>query len=257
MKAKKSLGQHFLAHQAIAEKIAYALLPLDNVKRVVEVGPGKGMLTKFLLDRYPDLVMIETDIDMIQVLQETFPDHKDQMVHADFLKVNLPALMGEPFSLIGNFPYNISSQILFKMLDHRPLIPQMVGMFQREVAERVASSHGNKQYGILSVLIQTYYQVERIMHVSPGSFKPPPKVDSTVIRLTAREHVDTTEALDKRLRQLVKLAFNQRRKMLRNSIKSLWPDYLDPDDPVLQLRPEQISVAGFLALARRMISLPS
>ncbi|NND34142.1 MAG: ribosomal RNA small subunit methyltransferase A [Saprospiraceae bacterium] len=254
MKAKKSLGQHFLIQPAIASRIANSLINMDGVEQVVEVGPGKGMLTQFLLELYPTLIMIETDRDMIELLSERFEHQGKQIIHANFLKIDLKSLVKKPFSLIGNFPYNISSQILFKMLDNRPLIPQMVGMFQKEVAQRVASGHGSKTYGILSVLMQTFYTVEYLFSVAPGSFSPPPKVTSAVIRLVARP-VQIEPSLEKMLRNVVKLAFGQRRKMLRNSIKSLWTGILPPDDPSLNKRPEQLSVTDFLELSRRLISL--
>ena len=254
MKAKKSLGQHFLTQPAIASRIADSLLNIDDIQQVVEVGPGKGMLTQFLLKRYPSLIMIETDADMLKILQERFASNKAQMIHANFLKTDLASTVGKPFYLIGNFPYNISSQILFKMLDNRPYIPQMVGMFQKEVAQRIAARHGNKTYGILSVLMQTFYKVEYLFSVAPGSFSPPPKVNSAVIRLTAKP-IQIAQPLEKKLRTLVKLAFGQRRKMLRNSIKPLWLGILQDDDPILKKRPEQLSVSDFLELSGRLISL--
>lgn len=256
MKAKKSLGQHFLNQPSIAENIASSIISQPSLHRVLEVGPGKGMLTQFLLERYPDLVMIETDSDMVDILTKKFPEKKNQIIQADFLSCKLDQFFPGPFILVGNFPYNISSQILFKMLDYRKQIPQMVGMFQKEVAERIAAAHGSKTYGILSVLMQTFYKVEFLFSVSPQCFSPPPKVQSAVIRLTALPSADMDSVLEKKLRQVVKLAFNQRRKMLRNSLRSIWPTLLSPDDPVLTLRPEQLSVNDFLELSRRLISLP-
>ncbi|MCB0685476.1 MAG: ribosomal RNA small subunit methyltransferase A [Saprospiraceae bacterium] len=255
MKAKKSLGQHFLNQPSIAEKIALSVLPLSNLHRVIEIGPGMGMLTQFLLKRFPDLLMIETDSDMVHYLNQRFAGHQHNIVHADFLKVRIDELISGPIALVGNFPYNISSQILFKLLDHRVLIPQLVGMFQKEVAERIAADHGSKTYGILSVLLQTYYKVELLFNVSPQCFSPPPKVQSAVIRLVAKEEVSIDEALEKKLKQVVKLAFNQRRKMLRNSLKSIWPEQFGSDDSILTKRPEQLSVSDFLELSRRLVSL--
>ena len=252
MKAKKSLGQHFLNQPAIAEKIAASLLPMQGDFSVVEVGPGKGMLTQFLLKKYPDLRMIETDLDMVEYLNQVFPNVKDQITHADFLTVKLDEFVTGRFFLIGNFPYNISSQILFKMLDHHEKIPQMVGMFQKEVADRIAASHGSKTYGILSVLLQTFYRVELLFNVSPQCFSPPPKVQSAVIRLTLKENVVIEPKIKKALRTVVKMSFNQRRKMLRNSLRSIWPEHIPVDDPVLTKRPEQLSVDDFLVLTRRL-----
>ena len=255
MKAKKSLGQHFLIQPSIAAKIASSIIPMDHPANVVEIGPGKGMLTQFLLKRYPDLLMIETDLRMIDLLKERFSDHVPQIIHADFLKLNLAEHIPGKFYLVGNFPYNISSQILFKMLENRAVVPQMVGMFQKEVAERISANHGNKTYGILSVLLQVFYQVELLFTVSPQCFSPPPKVQSAVVRLLARENVSIDAATEKALKHVVKLAFNQRRKMLRNSLKSIWPGQLDSEDPVLNKRPEHLSVADFLELTNRLVSL--
>ncbi len=255
MKAKKSLGQHFLTQPSIAEKIAASILCASDNCSVVEVGPGKGMLTQFLLRRFPDLIMIETDRDMVEVLANRFPGHQDQILHADFLKIPIASLFERPFYLVGNYPYNISSQILFKMLDSRESIPQMVGMFQKEVADRIAAGHGSKTYGILSVLLQTFYSVEILFTVSPQCFSPPPKVQSAVVRLVALENVQMEEAMERCFRMVVKLAFNQRRKMLRNSLRSIWPEHIPEEDPILTKRPEQLSVSDFLELSKRMISL--
>ncbi|MCL4108695.1 UNVERIFIED_CONTAM: hypothetical protein GTU68_007013 [Idotea baltica] len=257
MKAKKSLGQHFLNQPAVARKIAESLLPIAGIPNVVEVGPGKGMLTQFLLEKYPDLVMIETDQDMVDFLDQRFAGQTSRLYKANFLKADLEKIVGSPFSLIGNFPYNISSQILFKMLDNRAMIPQMVGMFQKEVADRIGAEHGNKTYGILSVLVQAFYTVDHLFNVAPGSFSPPPKVNSSVIRLRAIEGVDLGIPLEKKLRQVVKVSFNQRRKMLRNSIRALWPEHLSQDDPILSRRPEDLSVEDFIQLSKRLISSPN
>lgn len=255
MKAKKSLGQHFLNQPSIAEKIANSILIDPNYENVLEVGPGMGMLTQFLLQRFPQLIMVETDINMVHHLQERFPNVTGQIFHADFLAFDLDKVLPSKFTLVGNFPYNISSQILFKMLEHRQRIPHMVGMFQKEVADRIASRHGSKSYGILSVLLQTYYEVELLFNVSAQCFSPPPKVQSAVIRLVARKGLDISPDLEKSLKRVVKMAFNQRRKMMRNSLRSIWPANLDPDDPILTKRPEQLSVPDFLELTKRLVSL--
>jgi 16S rRNA (adenine1518-N6/adenine1519-N6)-dimethyltransferase len=255
MKAKKSLGQHFLNQPSIAAKIASSIVALEYPLKLLEIGPGKGMLTQFLLAENPDLLMIETDIHMIELLKERFADHANQIIHADFLKFNLADLISGPVCLIGNFPYNISSQILFKMLENRTKIPQMVGMFQKEVAQRISANHGNKTYGILSVLLQAFYHVELLFSVSPQCFSPPPKVQSAVVRLLAKENVSIDGPTEKALKQVVKLAFNQRRKMLRNSLKSIWPGHIEPEDPVLNKRPEHLSVPDFIELTKSLISL--
>ena len=255
MRAKKHLGQHFLVDQSIAKRIVGSLVNNGEVSDVVEVGPGKGMLTQYLLKQELRLVMIDADGDMIEHLRKKYPDHADRIIHADFLRCHLPQIMPSSFYLIGNFPYFISSQIVFKMLDNRDLIPQMVGMFQKEVATRIASSHGTKNYGILSVLVQAFYNVEYLFSVKPGSFSPPPKVTSGVIRLTKKDDVQITLAVEKRLRQVVKMAFNQRRKMLRNSLKSILPESFDQSHPYLIRRPEQMSVDDFIELNRILLSL--
>ena len=250
MKAKKHLGQHFLVDQSIAQRIVSSLVDLDAVKTIVEVGPGKGMLTKYLLKLDRKIVMIDADIDMVDLLREKYPLHAERIIHANFLKCNLSQIVPQIFHLIGNFPYYISTQIVFKMLDNRELIPQMVGMFQKEVATRIVSGHGSKAYGILSVLVQTFYDAEYLFSVKPGSFSPPPKVTSAVIRLTRKKGVDMEPEVEKRLRQVVKMAFNQRRKMLRNSLKTILPMQFDPTHPYLTRRPEQMSIADFLELNR-------
>ncbi|NND07536.1 MAG: ribosomal RNA small subunit methyltransferase A [Saprospiraceae bacterium] len=250
MKAKKHLGQHFLVDQSIAQRIVGSLIDSDEVKNIVEVGPGKGMLTKYLLQLDQEVVMIDADIDMVEHLKQQYPVHTERIIHANFLKCNLPQIVPHAFSLIGNFPYYISTQIVFKMLDNRTLITQMVGMFQKEVATRIVSGHGSKAYGILSVLVQVFYQAEYLFSVKPGSFSPPPKVTSAVIRLTRKNGVDMAPEVEKRLRQVVKMAFNQRRKMLRNSLKSILPKPFDPTHPFLTRRPEQMSIDDFLELNR-------
>ena len=248
MKAKKSYGQHFLTNEHIAEQIANSLTTTDSVKYVVEVGPGKGMLTKYLLPKPTPLFAVEADRDMVEHLQRHFPKLKPRIVEEDFLKVDLKHLTkNEPFAIIGNFPYNISSQILFKMLDCRELVPELVGMFQLEVAERVVAKSGSKTYGIISVLVQAFYDGELLLGVPPNSFSPPPKVQSAVIRLLRRS--ETELGCDHALFiQVVKQAFGQRRKMLRNTMK-----FFLANDPILESeyftkRPEQLDVADFVRL---------
>ena len=256
MKAKKSLGQHFLTQTSVAERIALSIKPLDGINHVLEVGPGKGMLTQFLFKSQYHVTMVETDRDMIPNLEDTFGTQDTRILNANFLKADLDELMPGPFFLAGNFPYNISSQILFKMLANKDRIPQMVGMFQKEVAERIAAKHGSKTYGILSVLTQVYYDVEYLFSVKPGAFSPPPKVNSGVIRLIRRPlRHRFSGAFEKKLRQVVKMSFNQRRKMIRNSLKSILPENFQDDKEFLTRRPEQMSKDDFIELTCILLSL--
>jgi 16S rRNA (adenine1518-N6/adenine1519-N6)-dimethyltransferase len=254
LKAKKSFGQHFLASEPIAERIAGSLSGGGLYDQVLEVGPGKGALTKFLLQKEYSLKAVEADQDMVGYLGKHFPALEGRIIEGDFLKLRLDEVMeGRPFALIGNFPYNISSQILFRMLDYRDLIPEMVGMFQLEVAERVVAPPGSKTYGIISVLVQAWYEGELLFKVKPGSFTPPPKVQSAVIRLLRKkaEPLGCDEGLFKRV---VKQAFNQRRKMLRNTLKSMVSDEAVLQDGFFSRRPETLSVAEFVALTNQIAS---
>ena len=248
MKAKKSYGQHFLTNDAIAEQIANSLLLTDTYPKVLEVGPGKGMLTQHLLKKDYELVVVEADRDMVQHLNQHFPALRGQIISEDFLKLDLSLFFKEePFAIIGNFPYNISSQILFKMLEYRSQVPELVGMFQKEVAERVVSGPGSKVYGVISVLVQAYYEGSVLFEVDKSQFAPPPKVQSAVIRLTKKANQDL--GCDPKLfRRVVKQAFSQRRKMLRNTMKSFIKG--DPllEDPFFTKRPEQLSVENFVQL---------
>ena len=252
MQAKKSYGQHFLAQPAVARQIAEAVA-VEDVAQVLEVGPGQGMLTQFLLERGRPVLAVEADRDMADYLRNAFsewaPDH---LVEADFLKVDLGALtQNRPTALVGNFPYNISSQILVRLVDHRELFPRLVGMFQRELAERVLAPPGTKTYGAISALVQAFYRGRNVLQVKPGSFNPPPKVDSTVIALERLPPGEEPDCDVKILRQVIRVSFQQRRKMLRNSLKPLWTDF-DPEDPTLTRRPEQLSIADFVELAKRV-----
>lgn len=255
MKAKKSYGQHFLTNKAYAARIADSLSLLGaSYQQVVEVGPGKGMLTQYLLEKELDLLAIEADQDMIDYLQDYLGLKEEQLLKANFLKVDLAeALQKKPFGLIGNFPYNISSQILFKMLEYKEYIPEMVGMFQKEVAERVVAPPGNKTYGVISVLVQAYYDGEYLFTVSKGNFSPPPKVQSAVIRLSRKE--DQELGCDAKLfRQVVKSAFSQRRKMLRNTMKSFIKESEILKDVFFEQRPERLSVEDFVQLTNLIAS---
>ena len=252
VKPKKFLGQHFLKDLAVARQIADTVDACPGLP-LLEVGPGMGVLTQFLLEKERPLKVVEVDYESVAYLRENYPELEDNIIEDDFLKMHLERLFdGQPFVLTGNYPYNISSQIFFKMLDYKDLIPCCTGMIQKEVAERIAAAPGSKTYGILSVLIQAWYRVEYLFTVHEHVFNPPPKVKSAVIRMTRNE----TQALgcnEKLFKQIVKTTFNQRRKTLRNSIKPI----LGKDSPLTQdtlfdKRPEQLSVAQFIALTNQV-----
>lgn len=250
MKAKKSYGQHFLTNEVISERIADSLLRTDEYNQVLEVGPGQGMLTKYLLKKPYDLMVVEADRDMVNYLNQHYPELSENIIPADFMKVNLyDFFKDQSFAIIGNFPYNISSQIVFKTIEYRKQVPEMVGMFQREMAERVAAKHGNKTYGIISVLTQAYYDVEYLFTVKAGNFNPPPKVQSAVIRLTRKDEEELGCSY-KVFRRIVKQSFGQRRKMLRNTMKSILKNSGRLNDPFFQQRPEQLTVADFVQLTQ-------
>lgn len=239
LQAKKSYGQHFLKHEAIAARIAGAMQKAGQLGRVLEVGPGGGILTRELLAAGAyEVYAVEADADMVAHLRGRWPEMGERLIHQDFLALDLKSLFGgQEFSLIGNFPYNISTQILFKMLDDRAVIPEMVGMFQKEVADRVVAPPGSKTYGITSVLLQAFYETEYLFAVEPGSFNPPPKVRSAVIRLTRKPEF-ALQCDEKRWRTIVKTAFNQRRKMLRNTLKPFFPNRDLMSDPQFQNDPK-------------------
>lgn len=251
MRPKKAFGQHFLHRQDLAQRIAQALVQDHQYDDIVEVGPGQGVLTQYLLDSPKRLLAIEVDRDMVAYLGQHYPQLN--VINKDFLKADLHALVGRPFALIGNFPYNISSQILIKMVETRELIPEMVGMFQKEVADRVVAGPGSKVYGVISVLVQAFYEGEYLFRVGKGAFNPPPKVESAVIRLTRIN--DPDETYDYRtFRSIVKVTFGQRRKMLRNTLKSFFTEAYahELQDAFYQQRPENLSVADFIALTKRV-----
>ena len=250
VKAKKHLGQHFLKDQGICKKIAAQYGRHRDCKVAIEIGPGMGALTEFLLkDKETELWAMEVDTESIAFLEQHYPQLKERIVFADFLKVNPRDYVGEePFAVVGNFPYNISSQILFKCIDYRNQIPEIMGMFQKEVAERIAEKPGTKKYGILSVLLQTYYDIQYCFTVDEHVFDPPPKVKSGVIRCTRNDRM-TLPCDEKLFKTVVKMSFNQRRKTIRNSIKALLPAGY-PDNEMLQLRPERLSVEDFIALTQ-------
>lgn len=250
MKAKKSYGQHFLINESASERIAYGLHRKEGIKNVLEIGPGKGVLTKYFIQQDINFKAVEADRDMVTYLHEHYPELEGKVILLDFMKLNLSKVFdGQPFYLTGNYPYNISSQIIFKMLKYKELIPEMIGMFQKEVADRVIAPHGSKTYGVLSVLTQAFYKGEMFMKVSPGSFSPPPKVNSAVIRLTRKENFELP-CSEKLLRAVVKTSFGQRRKMLRNTLKSFVDDKELLNSKFFMQRPEQLSVEDFITLTR-------
>lgn len=248
MKAKKSYGQHFLTSEVISERIANSLLLTETYNDVLEVGPGQGMLTKYLLGKDYHLKVVEADRDMVTYLNAHYPQLSPNIISEDFMKLRLEEVMGDNFAIIGNFPYNISSQIVFKMLACRQFVPEMVGMFQKEMAERIVAAPGNKTYGVISVLTQAFYDGKLLFNVKPGSFNPPPKVMSAVIRLTRKPDYENLGCDHKLFKTIVKLAFGQRRKMLRNTMKSLINDSEVLEMPIFKERPEQLSVQDFVEM---------
>lgn len=250
VRAKKYLGQHFLKDLEVARRIAESL-ELSAPTSVLEIGPGTGVLTQFLLQNpHIDLTAVELDSESVVYLRRHYPELR--LMEADFLKMDLKTLFPDKFCIIGNFPYNISSQIFFKMLENRDRIPCLVGMIQKEVAERMAAKHGNKTYGILSVLMQAFYTIDYLFTVHEHVFDPPPKVKSAVIRLT-RNEVNELGCDEQLFKTVVKTAFNQRRKMMRNSLNPLvdknHPMYADV---LFDKRPEQLDIAAFIELTNRV-----
>ena len=251
VRAKKHLGQHFLRDEEIAKNIADSLT-LDGYNDILEIGPGMGMLTKYLLKKDVTTHVIEIDWDSVAFLQANFLHLAPRIIEKDFLKIHLKDYFeGKQFAIIGNFPYNISTQILFKTLENRHRIPEFSGMFQKEVAKRIAEKEGSKVYGILSVLTQAFYDVEYLFTVPPIVFDPPPKVESGVIRLTRKENY-TLPVDEKLFFRVVKTAFNQRRKMLRGSLKSLNLSDKLREEPIFVMRPEQLSVKSFIELTAKI-----
>ncbi len=249
VRAKKHLGQHFLKDESIALKIVESLKHSSLYKKVLEVGPGMGVLTKYLIKQPGyETFIIDIDRESIAYLKQNYPALENRIIEGDFLKLDFNTLFpGETFAVIGNFPYNISTEILFKVLDHKNQVPEVVGMFQKEVAERIAAKPRNKTYGITSVLLQAFYDIEYLFTVHENVFNPPPRVKSAVIRLT-RNNVQKLDCDEKLFKQIVKTGFNQRRKTLRNSIKAfkLKPEFAE--HKYLTQRAEELSVADFVAL---------
>lgn len=260
IKAKKHLGQHFLKDEKIAQDIADTL-SFEGYTNVIEIGPGTGVLTKYLLQKDIDLVAMDLDEESIIYLNHSFPlEHNKVMqrersfkvLEADFLKYDLSTIFGEEqFAITGNFPYNISTQIVFKMLEMKEQIPEFSGMFQKEVAQRICEKEGSKVYGILSVLAQAYYDAEYLFTVQPEVFDPPPKVQSGVLRLTRKKDL-TMDCDEKLFYKVVKTAFNQRRKTLRNSLKTFELSDILKEDAIFDKRPEQLAVTDFIALTKKI-----
>lgn len=244
-KPKKSLGQHFLKDHNIAQKIVCSISPASE--NILEVGPGRGMLTRFLTERANTrLKLVEIDNNYIGLLRQKYPV-SPEIIHEDFLKMDLRNVFEENYTIIGNFPYHISSQIFFKILENRDKINEVIGMIQKEVAIRIISQAGNKNYGILSVLLQAFYDIRFLFTVNPTVFDPPPAVQSAVIRLK-RNSVDRLPCDESLFLKLVKTGFNQRRKMLRNSLKNAFPG-IDFSEKIFEKRPEQLTVDDFVYLA--------
>ena len=248
---KKKIGQHFLNDLNIAQKIA-DLLQHQNCDNILEIGPGMGVLTQFLIPKIKNLKLVEIDTESVTYINRKYPERQKDILNEDFLKMNLSKTFeGQAFGIIGNFPYNISSQIVFKALEYRQYLPFFCGMFQKEVAQRICEKPGTKAYGILSVLCQTYYHAQYHFNVSPAVFSPPPKVDSGVLSLKRKEDliIDFDEKL---LFRIVKTGFQQRRKTLRNSLKSLNIHKLTLEDSIFDLRPEKLSAAQFIELTKKV-----
>jgi 16S rRNA (adenine1518-N6/adenine1519-N6)-dimethyltransferase len=257
MQAKKSFGQHFLKDEPIAERIADSLLRAGETAQVLEVGPGMGMLTKYLLS-HPEYATyaVEADRDMVEYLGKNYADFaQKRLIAKDFLDFDAPAFFeGKSFCLIGNYPYNISTQILFKLLEWRNQVPEMVGMFQKEVADRIVSKPGSRVYGITSVLAQAFFKTEYLFTVERTAFNPPPKVVSAVIRLTRKDGFELP-CDEKRFRTIVKTAFGQRRKMLRNTLKPFFDNDILMSEPYFERRPETLGWEEYVALVNRSSAL--
>lgn len=251
VRPKKSLGQHFLKDHHIASKIVESLTFYNSYHHVLEIGPGTGMLTQYLVQSDQTLYLIELDSESVAYLQQQYPALQDRIFHQDFLKTDMLALIPQPFAIIGNFPYNISSQIFFKILEMRQHIPEVVCMLQKEVADRLSATHGNKTYGILSVLLQAYYEIEYLFTVEPQVFIPPPKVRSAVIRLK-RNYVRQLDCDEVLFKKVVKQGFQNRRKTLRNALKPLELHPSMQQESVLNKRAEQLSVDDFVELTRKI-----
>ena len=251
VRPKKHLGQHFLKDKAIAERISNSLTE-KGYSKVLEIGPGMGVLTQFLLQKKLEVFAIEIDPESVNYLKNSYLNFANNIISDDFLKLNLQQYFpNDQIAIIGNFPYNISSQIVFKTLENKAMIPEFSGMFQKEVAQRIVEKEGSKKYGILSVLTQAFYDVEYLFTVPPDVFNPPPKVESGVIRLTRKKNI--LLPVDEELFfKVVKMSFNQRRKTLRNSLKTLNLSDNLREDSIFARRPEQLSVQEFIDLTSKI-----
>ena len=248
VRAKKHLGQHFLKDEGIAKDISDTLIKSSEYSKVLEIGPGMGVLTKYLLEKDFETYVIEIDTESVEYLSANYLKLSNRIIEKDFLKYNINEVLNdEPFAIIGNFPYNISTQIVFKTLEMKKQVPEFSGMFQKEVAQRICAKHGSKTYGILSVLAQAFYNAEYLFTVPPNVFNPPPKVDSGVMRLTRKEDY-SLPCEEKLFYRVVKTSFQQRRKTLRNSLKSLNLSDETRRLEVFNMRPEQLSVKEFINL---------
>lgn len=247
MKAKKSFGQHFLHNKNLARSIVdLAIAHADN-QLILEVGPGKAALTQFLIEDDTSFMAVEADWDMITYLSDTYPEKTDNFLKQDFLKLNLKDLNdNKPFLVLGNFPYNISSQIIFKIIDNHTLVPTIIGMFQKEVADRIVAGHGNKIYGVISLLIQYYYDCKIVFKVAPGSFSPPPKVQSAVVLFKHKKKLP--ECNPSLFKSVIKISFGNRRKMMRNTLKSFIKNTALEGNEIFEKRPEQLSLDQFVEL---------
>lgn len=254
MRAKKSFGQHFLTQESIADNLANSL-DTSGAEAIIEVGPGKGILTKYLIRHPLPVYAVELDRDMIPILKQQFAGSSLNIIQHDILKLHIGELLGMEtgFVIVGNFPYNISSQIVFLGLQHRHHMPFMAGMFQKEMADRIVSPPGSKTFGVISVLAQAYFKPALLFNVKPGSFSPPPKVNSSVISLK-RFRTEIEGVPYSVLRQVVKIAFSQRRKKLRNTLKGIISEETLRDEQVADMRPEQLSVDQFIMLAKHVIN---
>ncbi|HEX8269318.1 MAG TPA: 16S rRNA (adenine(1518)-N(6)/adenine(1519)-N(6))-dimethyltransferase RsmA [Flavobacterium sp.] len=251
VRPKKHLGQHFLNDESVAKNIADTL-NFSAYESVLEIGPGMGVLTKYLLEKDITTYVIEIDTDSVAYLNEHYPKLEGKIIGKDFLKYNINEIFeGRQFGIIGNFPYNISTQIVFRALEYRNQIPEFAGMFQKEVAERICEKKGSKAYGILSVLVQAFYEAEYLFTVSENVFIPPPKVKSGVLRLRRKENF-TLPCSEKMFFSIVKTAFQQRRKTLRNSLKTLNLSDILREDAIFDLRPEQLDVQQFVSLTQKI-----
>ncbi len=252
VKAKKHLGQHFLKDESIAKKIAESMLSQNSSLPLLEIGPGMGVLTKYLFEEKKlDFYALDIDMESVDYLKKNYPNEAHKIIYADFLEVDCNKLFKAEFNLIGNFPYNISSQIMFRVLELRSKVNIVVGMFQKEVAERMAEKPGSKKYGILSVLLQAYFDIEYLFTVNEQVFDPPPKVKSAVVRFT-RNKVEKLNCNEELFFKVVKTAFNQRRKMMRNPLKPFFTGNEFIQHEIFNKRAEQLSVEDFVFITNNV-----